>query len=144
MTDDRTGQGAATPWHFWVVGVVAILWNGFGTSLWGGTSFMAETFLADMPADHRAYVVGLPAWATVTWGLGVLGGLFGSILLLLRNRLAVTMFALSLLGAAVNQMIYVTNPPPTGFLNMPLTLFIIGFAFFLFLYANAMKRRGVI
>ncbi len=144
MTDDLTEQGVATPWHLWLVGGLAALWNAFGTLLWCGTSFMPDAFLADLPAAHRAYVSGLPVWATVTWGIGVLGGLFGAILLLLRNRLAVTMFALSLLGAAVNQMVYVTNPPPAGFLNMPLTLFIIGFAFLLFFYANAMKRRGVI
>jgi hypothetical protein len=65
-------------------------------------------------------------------------------LLLLRNRLAVAAFALSLLGALVNSLVYLTNKPPAGFFNPGLTAFIIGFALFLLLFALAMKWRGVI
>jgi len=97
-----------------------------------------------LPATHREYVSGLPIWSTITWGLGVLGGLVGSILLLLRHRLAVPAFALSLFGAVANTMVYLTNPPPEGFFNLPLTLFIIGFALFLFWFARFMKRRAVL
>ena len=144
MPDDQTGQGRAAPWYLWAVGVLALLWNGFGAVLWGGTTFMPDTFLDGMPAPHREYVSGLPIWSTLTWGLGVLGGVAGSILLLLRNRLAVPAFALSLFGAVANTMVYVTDPPPDGFFNLPLTLFIIGFALFLFWFAHFMKRRGVL
>ncbi len=147
MTDNSTGQagpGLAAPWFLWTVGGIAILWNGFGTFLWGGTSFMPDTFLAEAPAAQREYVSGLPIWSILTWGLGVLGGLAGSILLLLRKSLAVPAFALSLFGAGTNTMVYVTNPAPEGFFNLPLTLFIIGFALFLFGFAHVMKRRGVL
>ena len=34
-----------------------------GTHLWGGTTFMPETFLEGMPATHRGYVAGLPPWS---------------------------------------------------------------------------------
>ena len=142
MTDNRTGQ--AVPWTLWTVGVLALLWNGFGTLLWSGTSFMPDAFLADLPAAHRSYVEGLPAWSTLTWGLGVIGGLAGAILLLLRNRLAVPAFALSLVGAIANTLVYYTDPPPPGFFNLPLTLFIIGFALFQLWFADRMRRRGTI
>ena len=144
MPDNRAGQGRVAPWYLWAVGVLAILWNGFGTVLWGGTSFMPDAFLDGLPAAHRDYVSGLPIWSTLTWGLGVLGGTVGAILLLLRNRLVVPAFALSLVGAVTNTMVYVTNPPPEGFFNPPLTLFIVGFALFLYWFAQAMKRRGVV
>lgn len=144
MTDDRNGPAQAAPWHLWAVGLAALLWNGLGVALWAGTSFMAESFLGGLPADHRAYVLGLPAWSTLTWGLGVLGGAAGAILLVLRSRLAVPAFAASLAGAVANTMVYVANPPPAGFFNLPLTLFIIGFALFLLCYAWMMGRRGVI
>jgi hypothetical protein len=70
--------------------------------------------------------------------------LAGSILLLLRNGRAVQALAVSLFGAVVNSMVYVTNPPPAGFFNPGLTGFIIGFALFLFWFAGFCKRRGVI
>jgi hypothetical protein len=78
------------------------------------------------------------------WGLGVLGGLIGSILLLLRKQMAVTAFALSLFGAAANTMVYFTNPPPPGFFNLGLQVFINGFALFLLWFGHSMKRRNVI
>lgn len=144
MPDDRTGPGRVTPWHLWVVGGLAILWNGIGTVLWAGTTFMPDTFLAELPAVHRDYVGGLPVWSALAWGLGVVAGLVGSILLLLRNRLAVPAFALSLLGAVANTMVYLIHAPPEGFFNPLLTVFIIGFALFLLWYARAAGRRGVL
>ena len=144
MSDDRTGQGRAVPLYLWAVGGLALLWNGFGTILWGGTTFMPDNFLDGLPAAHRDYVSGLPFWSTLTWGLGVLAGVAGSIQLLLRSRLAVPAFALSLLGAVANMTVYLTNPPPDGFFNPLLTLLIIGFALFQLWFAHLMRRRGVL
>ena len=144
MAGNPTGQGRAAPWSLWAVGGLALLWNGLGTVLWGGTTFLPDAFLSELPKAHRDYVAGLPVWSTLTWGLGVVGGVVGSILLLLRRRMAVTAFALSLFGAIANTMVSFTHPPPAGFFNLPLTLFIICFAVFLFWFAHLMKRRGVI
>ena len=141
MTNDRIVEGRRAHWSLWVVGGLAVIWNGIGTILWGGTSFMPDAFLDGLPADHREYVDGLPLWSTLTWGLGVLGGVVGSILLLLRSPLAVPAFALSLFGALANTLVYVTNPPPQNFFNLPLTLFIIGCAAFLLWFAWFTKRR---
>jgi hypothetical protein len=144
MPDNQSRQSRVASWYVWAVGALAILWNGFGTVLWAGTNFMPDKFLNELPTAHRVYVGGLPTWSMLTWGLGVLGGLVGAILLVLRHRLAVPTFALSLLGAVTNTMVYVTNPPPDGFFNLQLTLFIIGFALFLCWFAQLMKRRGVL
>jgi uncharacterized membrane protein len=141
MEHDR---GRAAPWSLLAVGVFALLWNGLGTLAWATTAFLPGAALEGLPAAHRAYVAGLPAWSTLTWALGVLGGLAGSILLLLRRRLAVAAFALSLLGAVTNSMVYVTDPPPDGFFNLPLTLFIIAFAAFELWFADRMKRRSLL
>ncbi|MDZ4738416.1 MAG: hypothetical protein SGJ03_00735 [Alphaproteobacteria bacterium] len=144
MSDNKAGPGQAAPWYLWAVVGFAILWNGYGVILWGGTTFMADAFLSALPAPQRDYVMGLPSWSTFTWGLGVLGGVGGSILLAMRNRLAVPAFALSLVGAVVNTMVYITNPPPEGFFSLPLTLFIIGFAAFQLWFAYFVKARGVL
>ncbi len=131
----------ATPWYFWAVAVLAIVWNGLGIVLWGGTTFTPTSFLEGMPQAHRDYVSSLPLWSTFTWGLGVIGGTAGSILLLLRHRLSVPVFAASLFGAVTNSLVYVTNPPPPGFFNPGLTLFITGFALFLLWFAHSRQQR---
>ena len=136
MTDIRS---TAAPWHLWVVGILALLWNAFGTFAWAGTTFMAEQMVATLPEAQRDYVLSLPAWSSATWALGVLGGLLGAILLLLRSRHAVTAFAASLLGALVNQLVYVTNPPPAGFVSLHLVAFIIFFAVLELWYARSVR-----
>ena len=140
MTEIRS---TVAPWHLWAVGLAALLWNGFGTFAWALTTFAADA-IVDLPADQRAYVLGLPLWSSLAWAIGVLGGVAGAVLLLLRSRLAVPAFGASLLGAAANQLVYVTNPPPPGFVNVGLVAFILGFALFLFLYARATRGHGVL
>lgn len=140
----QSTQRPSAPWYLWLVGIFALLWNGFGVFLWYGTSFMTDTFLEGVPATTREYVAGLPLWSTITWGLGVVAGALGALLLLLRNKLAVPAFVLSLIGAVTNTMVYFTNPPPEGFFNPMLTGFIIGYAIFEVWFAHAMKRRGAI
>jgi len=132
------------PWYYWLVAVVGLLWNGLGTFLWAGTTFSPDSFLQGTPEVQRQYVASLPMWSSMTWGLGVLGGLIGSILLLFRKRTAITAFGASLAGAVINQLVYVTNPPPAGFFNAGLTAFIIGFAILLVWFSMAMKRSKVI
>ncbi|MBB6091317.1 hypothetical protein HNQ60_000163 [Povalibacter uvarum] len=144
MSDNQSARSGSAPWHLWVVGVMALLWNASGVFLWAGSTFAADAFLEGMPAAHRDYVSSLPFWSTLTWGLGVVGGLVGAILLLLRSRFAVPAFAASLFGAIANTMVYITNPPPEGFFNLPLTLFIVGFALFQLWFASSMQRRGVL
>lgn len=131
-------------WAIWVGGVVAVVWNGLGTFLWAGTSFAPEAFLRDSPAVQRDYVLSLPLWTTVTWGLGVVGGLVGSVLLLMRRNTALRALAISLFGAISNQLVYVTNPPPPGFFNVGLTVFIIGFAAALYGFARYANLRGAL
>lgn len=142
MTEMQGRAGA--PWYFWVVVAVSLLWNGLGVVLWSGTSLAPDTFLQGTPEAQRAYVSGLPWWSTVTWGLGVVGGLAGTVLLLLRQRRAGPVFGASLFGAVTNTMVYLTNPPPAGFFNPGLTAFIIGFALFLFWFAGFCKQRGIL
>lgn len=132
------------PWYGWAVGCIGLLWNAMGVLLWGGSTFAPDQFLADLPPAHRVYVNSLPWWSTLTWGLGVLGGLAGSILLLMRSRNAVPAYALSLIAALANNMVYLTNPAPEGFVNPILVSFIIGYAVIQVLTARHLRKLGVI
>ncbi len=100
---DRADQAKA-PAHLWIVGVLALLWNGFGAYDYFMTRTRGAEYIESMMPDidgaaMMAYIDSFPVWASFGWGLGVWGGLIGSILLLARHRLAVAAFALSLAGA---------------------------------------------
>lgn len=139
-----------TPWHLWAVGVLSLLWNGFGAfdfvqTVARGEAYMREAGFGD---EMIAYYNALPSWMYAPWVLGVWGAVIGSVLLLARRRWTVHAFGLSLLGAVVS-LIYskLIDPPPlsTEMAMMAWMPFVIvGIALFLFWYAWAMAKRGVL
>ncbi len=109
-----TDMTVKTPWHLWVVGVVSLLWNGLGAYDFIMTTTQGEKYFRASGMDQAMidYFNAMPTWMYVPWVLGVWGAVAGSILLLMRNRLAVPAFALSLLGAVGNLAYGLANPMP--------------------------------
>lgn len=140
-----------TPWHLWLVGVLSLLWNGFGAWDFIQTTTRGEAYMRAMGFgdDMIAYYNAMPTWMYGPWILGVWGAVIGSILLLARRRWAVVAFALSFLGALIS-LIYgkLIDPPPTptpemaAMAWMPYLILLI--AAFLLWYALAMAKRGVL
>lgn len=86
-------------WSFWAIGAVTLIWN-----LMGVMNFfmqMNPDTLAAMPESHRAIAEVRPAWATGAFGIGVICGALGSLLLLFRKSAAFYLFVLSLFGVIV-------------------------------------------
>jgi len=137
-----------TPAHLWIVGILAVLWNGYGSYDYLMTQTGDEAFLSKFPADWIAYWDSLPAWTDATWALGVWGGLAGAALLLIRSRYAVWAFALSLIGAVIGlgYQMFMTDMPASmteGFMAiMPWVIIII--AAFQFWYSRDQEKKGVI
>lgn len=143
----RTG---GTPWHLWLVGGLSLLWSLVGAydfvmSTARGEAYWRESGMSQAMID---YYNAMPAWMYAPWTLGVWGAVLGSVLLLMRRRLAVPVFALSLLGAAVVLAYGLAVPgPPTppelaAMEVMPWVIVIV--AALLAGYAWWMGRRGVL
>ncbi|MFN3537474.1 MAG: hypothetical protein ACK4Y4_08520 [Brevundimonas sp.] len=142
--------GARSPWHLWVVGIVSLLWNAFGAFDFVMTTTRGEAYMREMGFSQAMidYYLAMPAWRWGPWILGVWGAVIGSILLLLRNRLAAPAFGLSLLGAIIS-LIYgqFINPPPLTpdmamMSYMPWVIVVI--AVLLAWYAWTMGKKGVL
>jgi hypothetical protein len=102
-----TDMTVKTPWHLWAVGAVSLLWNAYGgydytMSMTQGAAYLAS---AGMTPDQVAYYEAMPVWMTAIWAVGVWGGVMGSLLLLLRNKLAFPVFAVSF-GAFLFSLLY--------------------------------------
>ena len=93
----RTNPGTKL---IWTVGGLALLWNAYGVvQFMGSLSATPESLMASgLTAEQAAVMTGYPAWMTVVFAIGVFGGLAGSVLLLMRNKLAVPVFHASLAG----------------------------------------------
>lgn len=135
-----------TPWHFWAVGVVGILWNGFGAFDYFMTNTQGEAYLASagMTAEQIAHFNTMPSWMTAVWAVGVWGGALGAVLLLMRNKLAVPVFIASLV-AFVGSVVYAVfvNPAPgygAGMMAMHGVIF-AGCVFFVW-YSMRAKKQG--
>lgn len=142
--------GTKTPWHLWVVGGLSLLWNAYGgfdfiMSVTRGEAYWRESGMTPPMID---YYNAMPAWMYGPWILGVWGAVIGSILLLLRNRLAVPAFAASVVGAIASALYGVMNPmpplPPAMAVMTYMPWVIVVIAALLLWYAWAMGKRGVL
>lgn len=142
-------SGAKTPWHLWVVGVVGVLWNAFGCVDYTMTMMQGETWLRSMGMTDAqiASYEAMPAWMTGVWAIGVWGALLGTALLLLRNKLAVPVFVVSLV-AYVMSLVYTyglsdqaaTMPEGTWIMQGVILLLCLFFVW----YSRMMAKRGLL
>lgn len=90
---------------FWIIGIVALIWNLMGVFAYLQQAYMTEEDLMAMPVAEQALYENIPAWVTGAYAIAVFGGALGCILLLLRKKLAGSLFLISLVGIVV-QMSY--------------------------------------
>ena len=141
-----TETGRSTPWHFWVVVVVAILWNGFGGYDYTMSHLQGETYYRQMGMSEAviAFMDTYPTWMHAVWAIGVWGSVAGSILLLLRMRWAFHAFVLSLLGAIGNLAYTAVTPGGTETMGLVMPLVIIVVCLFFIWYSWTMTKQGVL
>ena len=148
-----TSAQARTPIHIWIVGILALLWNGFGCydyfmTRTSGAAYIDSMMHTDQGSAIMAYINGFPIWVSAAWGFGVWGGLAGSILLLMRSRHAVAAFAVSAIGAVVGLGWQILNPSGIAEMSetvnrvMPYVIIVVAVA--LFLYARAVEKKGLL
>lgn len=93
------------PIWFWIVSVLALLWNAMGVMQYLGQAYNTEAFRANYTAEQLDLITNTPAWVVAAFAIAVFGGVLGCLLLLFRKKLAYTLFLISLIGVVI-QMIY--------------------------------------
>jgi hypothetical protein len=126
-----------TPVHLWIVTDLAVIWYGMGAS-----SYVARQ-------TGRDVIPGLPhpdpypAWVDAAWAFGVWGGLVASLLLLVRARYSVPLFAVSVAGLLVESVharpFWLTTSAPSFLVFQGVFV-----ALLLLLYAWRMRQREVL
>jgi hypothetical protein len=148
MTQSRPGPSSRTPRHLWAIGIIALLWNSIGAFDYLMTQTKNAAYMSAFPPEQLAFFYGLPVWVIAAWALAVWGGVLGSLLLLLRRRLAVPVFLVSLVGMAVttlhNWILSNAFELFTDTFSRVFTVVIIAITVGLYFYARAMEKRGVL
>jgi hypothetical protein len=148
MTMIEPGRGQP-PWHIWAVGGLGLLWNAYGCFDYAMSKIQGDIYLRQvgMTASQIAHFNAMPAWMTAVWAIGVWGALLGSVLLLLRRRLAAPVFLVYLL-AYVASLFYTYMIAPLAEMNTP-AIMIMQVAIFAFgvgfvVYALVQAKAGTL
>ena len=139
-----TNKTKPAAWY-WVVSVLALLWNLIGVFFYVVEKFMTEEMKASIPPEQLALIEERPAWVTAAFAIAVWGGLLGCIALLIRKRWARPLLLVSLLGvvAQTSYNLFATNASEVyGLLQgLVVPLFVVIIAILLVLVAKIADRK---
>ncbi|GGK29396.1 hypothetical protein GCM10007962_24540 [Yeosuana aromativorans] len=99
------------PIWFWVVSVIALLWNIMGVNAYLQQAYKSEAFRANFNEQQLAILDATPAWATAAFAIAVFAGALGCIALLLRKKWAKPLFLISFIAVLVqfSHELFMTN-----------------------------------
>lgn len=141
-------QSAKTPWHVWVIGAVSLLWNAVGAMDFTMTQTKNEAYMKAFTPEQLEYFYGFPLWVVITWGVATWGSLLGSVLLLLRAKLAeqVNLAVLVAMAFTFFHNFVLTDGLKImgGAGPVVFTGVIVAVGVLLYVYARTMRKRGVL
>jgi hypothetical protein len=94
------------PTWFWIIAILAVAWNLMGVAAYYSDVTMTPEALAALPQAQQDLRAASPGWVTGFYAIAVFGGLAAAIVLCLKRKLAIPLFAVSLV-AVVIQMGYI-------------------------------------
>ncbi len=144
-----TNTATKAPWHLWLIGVIAVLFNSIGVfdfvmSMINGAEYQAS---AGMTPDQIAHYQSMPGWMIIVWAVGVFGAFLASILLLMRNKLATPVFVVSLVAFLLSLIYHYVLSNGGDLLGQEMAIasaVIAALLVFFIVYSRAMVRRGVL
>lgn len=92
-----------TPIWFWIISVIALLWNLMGVMAYLAQAYMTDELLKAMPEADQNFYNNIPAWVTAVFAIAVFSGTLGCIALLLKKKWAIILFIISLLTVLAQQ-----------------------------------------
>ena len=138
-----------TPWHIWVIGGLALLWNAGGAYDYLMTQLNNESYLGTLNAAQRAFLNARPVWFDAVWAIGVWFSIAGAVLILLRSRFAAPAFLISLAGLVASAVwsFGIARPSSVeinGMFSVWFSLLICASLIGFWAYAKAMTARGIL
>ncbi len=131
---------------FWIIAVFALLWNLIGVYLWLYEYFlMTDEVRATLPQEQVEIMASAPIWSMYVYGLAVITGLLASVFLLMRKKLAVAVFLLSLIAVLILQLYWIFamgTIEKLGPQSLFMPLIVIALAIFEYFYSMGAARNG--
>lgn len=130
------------PVWFWIISVLALLWNSAGVMAYLGRAFITDEMIATLPEAQQAeLLVEYPAWYTASFALAVFCGALGCIALLLKRKWAKPLFIVSAFSAIIQQIyLFVNVEMNLAQLVMPILVVLV--CLFLVWFAKSAITKG--
>tara|TARA_R110002012_G_scaffold81945_3_gene207436 strand:- start:24619 stop:25050 length:432 start_codon:yes stop_codon:yes gene_type:complete len=133
------------PKSFWIISIVALIWNLMGVSAYLMQAFMTDEAIKNLPETEQALHMDIPAWVTAAFAIAVFGGTLGCLGLLLRKKWARLVFLISLIGIIVQMIhnVFISNNMDVygpGAVIMPIMVLMIGV--YLIMYSKSAIKKG--
>lgn len=93
--------GVKPPAWFWLVAVLLVLWEAAGCFACVQQFKLGAAAMGPVDDWSLRYYAALPAWYNPVYAVATFGGLLGGLALLLRRRIAITLFWISLAAVIV-------------------------------------------
>ena len=109
-------------------------------------AYQTEAYTSILNEAQLALMKSMPSWNTALFAIAVFSGLIGTFILLMRKKLAVSLF--SFVTATINQLYWLfgTDAIEVFSDSMPylMPIIVIVFCVFLVWYSKDQKAKGVI
>lgn len=125
------------PKSFWVITILALLWNLMGVLQFIGATFMLDAMVENLPEAQATLYKSIPSWYTIIFAIAVFSGLLGCITMLLRKKIAVALFGISLVAVLVAQGYWVLGTDVMeviGTSSIIMPMLVIAISIFLYFY----------
>lgn len=130
---------------FWIIAVLALLWNLIGVSFWIMEHFlMTEEMKSTYSPEELELINSAPSWGIYVYAIAVFGGVLASILLLMRKKLAVGIFGISLLSILIMQGYWIFAMDIVsvmGPISLIMPLIVIAIAIFEYFYSKGAAQN---
>lgn len=133
------------PKSFWVIGVLALLWNFMGVFQFYLATFGLDAMIESLSEAQADLYRGIPMWYTVIFAIAVFTGLLGSITMLVRKKITVPLFGISLLAVLVAQVYWILGTDVMevmGASSVIMPLIVIAISIFLYFYNKGAAKNG--
>ena len=135
MTNTSTNK---PPIWFWIISVIALIWNGLGVDGYIGQAYNTERYRSSFTPEQLEIAANAPSWIMGAFAIAVFAGVIGAIFLLLRKKTATTFWMISLI-AVVLQMGYALIKGEVASIVMVIMIIVFAFAFLWFSRMAASK-----
>ena len=126
------------PFWFWIVSVIALIWNGLGVDGYLGQAYNTERYRNSFTPEQLEIASNAPSWTMRAFAVAVFSGVLGAIFLLLRKKWATKFWFISLM-AVLAQMGYALITGEAASVVMVFMIIIFAIAFLWFSKMSAAK-----